>query len=134
MTFNFSLTSAHKYDPVESSHFGQSVRNPLIAAEIKPVKRIPGLSLPDSYSFCSVSQRNVIIQSVKRAESGDGFIIRLREITGRKTTASIKLPHGNFKKVVLCNLMEDAQSTVKIVDGKIEVPVKANGFATVWVK
>lgn len=133
MTFRFSLTSARKYDPVSSARFGQSVRNPMIAVLVSPAK---GSRQPASrtFSLCSVSPDNVEVQSVKQAESGNGLIIRLRELSGTKTSATLALAPGKFKGAALCNLMEDPEAKLKIIKNKISVPIAANGLATVRVR
>jgi alpha-mannosidase len=76
----------------------------------------------------------VAVQAIKRAESGDGWIIRLREVGGKAVTATITLPAGKFKRAWACNLVEDSQSELQLAAGKIEVAVKANGMATVLVQ
>ena len=118
LTFRFSLTSMPKYDPVAASHFGQSVRNPLMAVASHQPLAI------SHQPFCSVNPGNITIQAVKQAESGGGTIIRLRELSGRDTRATLK---GRFNQAWSCNLVEDIQSPLKVTQGKVEIPVR-----TVW--
>ena len=40
-------------------------------------------------SLASVTPSNVVIQAVKRAESGEGLSIRLREVAGKKAQATV---------------------------------------------
>lgn len=131
MEFRYSLTSMPKYDPVAASRFGQSVRNPLIAWTVTspsaPAKNVPT-------SLVSVSAENVNVQAVKQAESGEGLIIRLRELAGKATPVTLALPKGLFKEAWSCTLVEDAQSRLKLSGGKVTITVPANGLATVWVK
>ena len=125
LTFRFSLTSMPKYDPVAASRFGQSVRNPLLAvASHQPSTHQP-------FTPISVSPSNVVIQAVKRAESGEGTIIRLRELSGRDTRATL---NGRFTQAWSCNLVEDIQSALEVNHGKVEIPVHANGLATILFK
>lgn len=130
LQFRFSLTSMKAYDAVAASRFGQSVRNPLLAKVVQPQNGNEGLPA----SLCSVSPDNVDVQAIKRAESGDGWIIRLRELGGKPTTATISLPNDKFKSARACNLVEDPQSDLQIAAGKVRVDVKANGMATVLVQ
>ena len=129
LTFRFSLTSMPKYDPVAASHFGQSVRNPLMAV----VGTAAQSKMPDEASFCLVKPSNVVVQAMKEAESGDGTILRLREIAGKNTKATLALPK-NFTKAWACNLVEDQQSALKIDGGKLTVTVPANGLMTLEVQ
>lgn len=130
MTFRYSLTSMPKYDPVAASRFGQSVRNPLIAKVIEPNTRTRTTS---TASICSVNAPNVTIQAVKQAENGTGTIIRLREISGKKTAAIVSIREREFKQAHLCNLVEDPKSKLTLKDNKVTVPIAANGLATVLV-
>ena len=135
LTFRFSLTSMPKYDPVAAARFGQSVRNPLIAVTCAEnnVGAAPVAARPDA-SLCSVSPSNIVIQAVKQAQSGEGLIIRLREVAGKKTQATVIFPIAKFKEAWACSLVEDPKSKLAIKDGKIRVPVAANALATVLVK
>lgn len=133
MEFRYSLTSMPKYDPVAASRFGQSVRCPLVAWSVTsttPAK--PALGIPTS--LVSVSAENVSIQAVKQAESGEGLIIRLRELSGKQTEAPLTLPKGKFKEAWSCTLVEDPLSRLKLSRDQVTVTVPANGLATVWVK
>lgn len=128
MTFRYSITSMPKYDPVAASRFGQSVRSPLIAKVLEPNNK--GRVSPTA-SICSISAPNVVVQAVKRAETGKGLIIRLRELSGKKTTAILSLAAGKFKEAYLCNLVEDPQKKLALTGGKVKVVVPAHGLATV---
>jgi len=133
MEFRYSLTSMPKYDPVAASRFGQSVRCPLVAWRMaassagKPTQGIPT-------SLVSVSAENVNIQAVKQAESGGGLIIRLRELSGKQSEATLTLPKGKFKEAWSCTLVEDPLSRLKLSADQVTVTVPAHGLATVWVK
>lgn len=133
LRFRFSLTSMKTYDPVAAKRFGQSVRNPLLAEVVQPGNAVEE-KLPATFSFCSVSPENVAIQAVKRAESGEGLILRLREVGGKPASATINLPVGRFKNAWRCNLVEDTQSELQISKGRIRIELQANGLATVLVK
>ena len=129
MIFRFSLTSMPKYDPVAASRFGQSVRNPLMAV----VGQAAQSKMPKEASFCLVKPSNVVVQAVKDAEYGDGIIIRLRELAGKKTKATVALPK-DFTRAWACNLVEDPQSELKVDGGKVTVTLPAYGLATIQVK
>ncbi|MCX6377210.1 MAG: glycosyl hydrolase-related protein, partial [Armatimonadetes bacterium] len=131
MVFRFALTSMKKYDPTAASRFGQSARISLPAAVCEASSGAVG---PAPGSFCSASPSNVVIQAVKRAESGTGVVIRLREVAGVKTVAQLKLGPRGFKEAWSCNLVEEPQSKLRISSGKVSVPLPANGLATVLLK
>jgi len=134
MTFRFSVTTMPAYDRVTAVRFGQTVRTGLCAVSARGVKPHARAESRLGTSLCSVSPTNVVIQSIKKVESGKGLIIRLREIGGKKTNASIKLPAGSHKEAYACNLVEVVQKSLPITAGKLTLPVPANGLATVLVK
>ncbi len=106
MTFRFSITSMPAYDRVAAARFGQAVRTPLCAVSVRGVTPYLRVGSRPGGTLCSVSPPNVTVQAVKQAESGKGLIIRLREVGGAKTTASLKLPSGDFREAYACNLVE----------------------------
>ena len=132
MTFRFSLTSSEKYNPSESAQFGQSVRQPLAAASVIPNNTITGSLSPASYSFCKITSSDVKIQSIKQAESGNGIIIRLRNMTDAKSV-TLTVNSGKFKEAWLCNLVEVKQSKTEIKDNTFTVNMNAYGLATVML-
>jgi len=128
LRFRFSLTSMKGYDPVAASKFGASVRSPLLAAAAA------GGYVPSDVgqrSLLSVEPANLLVQSVKRAESGEGLVIRLREVCGKRTTARVAFPSLRLKEAWLCNLVEDPQRRLRVSAGRIEIPIQANSLATV---
>lgn len=81
--------------------------------------------LPASYSFFSASPDNVVLTAIKRAEDGDGFIIRFVETEGRPVTAQITLP-WTPKKILETNLIEDTiapTAPARVDGGRVTVPL-----------
>ncbi len=84
-----------------------------------PVDTFPSGSgvLPHTYSFLSCDNEDIIIDTVKAAQDGNGTIIRLyqsRRVRGeRKLT--INLP---FTKIYECNMMEADDKEIAI-DGNV---------------
>jgi alpha-mannosidase len=121
------------------------VRNPLVGVYVgeafnglpdgRPQGAAPTRLAGAQGSLCTVSPANVVIQAVKRAESGKGLIVRLREVAGRSADAVLSLPIGRFKEAWSCNLVEDPQSRLDLFSGsQVRVPIPASGLATVLLK
>ncbi len=70
-------------------------------------------------SFVSVDKDNVILETVKRAEDGEGVILRMYECENALTKAFIKLGAAPVSAVYECNLLEE-----KLCD----IPVTGEGF------
>lgn len=131
MTFRFSLTSSEKYDAAESAQFGQSVRQPLITAPVAPTNANSDEMSPSSFSFMDISTTNVKFQAVKQAESGEGIIVRLRNMSESVQEVTLTVNSGEFKEAWFCNLMEDQENSLEIHNNTVTVSVKANGLTTI---
>lgn len=73
----------------------------------------------------------MVIQTIKKSEAGDGYIVRLREVAGKNTQATLSYPAGKFGGGWLCNVMEDRKSSLELSAGNAAVAVPANGLTTV---
>jgi len=130
--FRFSITSRPKADPVASARFGWETSNSLLTVPVQANPRGP-LAGP-SGSLVSIDEPNVFLVGARRAAEGDGLILRLWELTGKPTTAHVRLPHIPIKKATACNLVEEPQGPLEIRDGAIAVPIRGSGLATVRVE
>lgn len=70
-------------------------------------------------SFIQVDQDNVVVETIKRAEDGEGIIVRMYESRNCRTKAKAVLA-GKPAQVFSCNLLEEKEA---------EVPVCGQGFA-----
>ena len=78
--------------------------NPPIARSVKN----PTGDLPSAYSFVKVDKDNVVVDTVKKAESAEGYILRLYESKNRRTNCEITLAVP-YTKVAFCDLMENEE-------------------------
>jgi alpha-mannosidase len=131
-TFRFSITSRAKADSTASARFGWAASNPLFAA---PAPGGSGAVLPaGSASLIEVAERNVMLIGAKQAEAGGALVLRLWEISGRPTTAHVRLRHAPAQKATACNLVEEPQGPLDVQDNVIAVPIRGSGLATVLVE
>jgi alpha-mannosidase len=78
--------------------------------------------LEESYSTVSCGNNNVVIETVKKAEDGDGIIVRMYESFGKRCEA--KLTFGfEVESVALCDLLENEIRSVNVKNGKVKVPI-----------
>ena len=73
-------------------------------------------TLPRSASFAEISAKNVTVSAIKQAEDGLGYIVRLTETAGKRSTFSAKILDAVFKD----EMAPFDISTYRITDGKIE--------------
>ena len=81
-------------------------------------------------SFVSVDMPNVVIETVKQAEDGNGFIVRLYETQRKRSlvTLTTVFPLENAWRT---NLLEENQYPLPVNDFKVKVPVKPYQIVTV---
>ena len=97
-----------------------SLNQPLMAARASGEGE-----LPEHFSLVSCKQPNIILETVKRAEDGNGLIFRFYEAYNRRGQADITLGVP-FKNVTVCDLMEQpAEAPQASVNGQtVSLPVK----------
>lgn len=89
MTFRYAITSRPgRPDTILSTRFGWEAHSPLIVQGLASDNR--GTLPAEGLSFFSLDQPNVLLQAVKRAEDGQGLVVRLREMAGQKTAARLR--------------------------------------------
>ena len=81
----------------------------------------PGKAV-DARRLLRLAGGNVQLDACKRAEDGNGFILRLHEMMGGKTRAAIVSDYG-IKRYAPCNLLEDATGG-EVLSGEITVTLK----------
>ena len=78
--------------------------NPMRAVEICKHNGV----LPSEFSVVSVDEENIILETIKSAEAGDGIIFRFYESFGMRGKANIKIGL-HARKVYLCDLLEQTE-------------------------
>lgn len=77
-------------------------------------------SLPARFAPVTSSDEGFVIRTVKRAEDGQGYIVRGYESLGRR--AKVRLSFGTpVSKVEFCDLMENAQRELTVEDGTVSL-------------
>ena len=88
-------------------------------------------SLPQRASFLEVSSDNVMVTILKKAEDGNGLLLRCYETDGQDTQITIQCPKG-VVKAMLTNIIEEDQKVIPVkADGRIEVQVGKYAIETV---
>ena len=116
---------------------GEDFNVPIYAAEP------PSLALaknhatrPEEESFFSVSPTNVAMTGVKQSEEGEELVIRLVEVEGKETSATINLP-VTVKSARRLNLIEFPLENAEALEfqGKsINVKLKPHEIVTIGIK
>ena len=86
---------------------------------------------PKRYSMVEHDHRNIMIESVKKAEDNDDTIIRLYEFENRKTDVRLRLPR-KAERIWLCNLMEENE--ILLAEDAQDVTVTAEPFGILTIR
>jgi hypothetical protein len=133
MTFAYRVTS-HKgpCDASAAARFGWGHAAPLRAAMVDKQR---GTLPAGQWSAVTVDAPNVILSVVKRAEDGDGWIVRLYE-TRRlpSTTAVVTLNFITPSSAQLTNLVEEPSENLLLSGNSFRVSLKSNELVTIRVK
>jgi alpha-mannosidase len=69
-------------------------------------------------SWITVDNTNVVIETIKPAETGSGWVVRLYEATGGSTDATLSLPSG-IASVAMVNLIEENPVALSPINGRL---------------
>lgn len=89
--------------------------------------------LPDSYAMVSHTHRNIMVESIKKAEDSNAWIYRLYEFENSRTNAALQLP-ANAKKIWLCNMLENPEKLLGTDTSKISVLMEPFAIETIMVE
>ena len=85
-------------------------------------------------SFISTDKDNIIIETVKPAENGDGIIVRLYDCENSLTKATLNFAEGMLESVEECNLMEEKEADIEACGNSFTVSVKPYEIKTYRVR
>ncbi|WP_105615445.1 alpha-mannosidase [Vallitalea okinawensis] len=88
--------------------------------------------IENHFSFMSVDQDNVIIETVKKAEDDDALIIRLYEAFNRRSEVLLTTCF-NIKKAYECTMMEEELSSVDVKVNTIPIEIKPYEIKTIKI-
>ena len=75
------------------------------------------------FSFVSVNRSNVIIDTIKGAEDGDGIIVRVYESQGARCKASLSFGF-EASRAAECNLMEVHEQDLSLTDNTLSFYIR----------
>lgn len=120
-------------DAAAASHFAWQPFYPLVTTWLAPGARKNG-ALPAT-PF-SIAGDPVLVSAVKRAESGDGIIVRLLEQRGVPATCTIKLAlpgDAEVGQAFLANALETRGKELPVAGGAVTVTLRPNEIVTVLI-
>ena len=91
-------------------------------ADLSRVGRTDG-PLPETFSLVTCPQKNIVVETIKKAEADDGIIVRFYDAYSCKSTAAVT-PGFPFRAAYLCDMLENEQTRLEVRDGSVSVPVR----------
>jgi hypothetical protein len=133
-TFRYAITSANQFEPAALSRTGwESMERPavdFIANQDKvgnPDEPLPA----EGASFLEVNNPNIVLETWKSAEDGQGTILRLEETGGQRTDATVRLAHAKIRSANLCNAVEDNGEGLPVVGNELHLTFHPHEILTV---
>lgn len=88
--------------------------------------------LPDNFSFVWADKANVVTETIKSAENGNGIIIRVFDFGD--ILGNVNLNFGiNIKKAYLCDMLENEISELTIKNNSISLKLKNYEIITIKI-
>ena len=114
---------ASTFDAVREARFGWEICTPLLAKEL-PVAA-GGTLTANSQSFFSVDAANVVITSIKKANFGDGLIIKLQEIA-RSPSTEVVLSSDYFDRLYSAKETTPLEEDIRTLSQSYQDEVRIN--------
>ena len=89
---------------------------------------------PVSYSFLSIEEENVLADTVKYAEDGDGIIVRMYETYGKRTKTHVTFAETGAAAYVECNCLEEEKEPLSHENGTLVITLKPYEIKTIKLK
>ena len=91
--------------------------------------RAPGVGKAQCVELCSVSNPNVVIETIKKAEQDDALVLRLYEAGGTQGAATVNFSRPP-RKAVECSLLEEHEQAVRVKNQSISFAIRPFAIKT----
>ncbi len=132
-TFRYVITSGARLDPALLSRLGRESLTLLETGELAANDKV-GLrgSLPATPgSFLGLNGDGIELETIKPAEDGEGYIVRLLETAGRAGKARLSSRLLQFSGAWLCNATEDKIRQIPVSQDGVDLDVPPYAIVTV---
>ncbi len=99
----------------------------------QPAYAVDAGAVGTAYSFAAVDQDNVVLETVKQAEDGNGTILRLYECQNARTRTALRVPEGTAK-AYSTNLLEEIGEELPVVDGQVTFTIQPYEIKTILLR
>ena len=109
------------------------LNDPIIVYKSKVEGHKPNTRISNLGSLVSVSQPNVIIETIKQAEDGDGIIVRLYESQRKRGQVQVRFGRA-VESAWETNLLEENESALSVDQDSIPLNLRPYQIVTLRVK
>jgi alpha-mannosidase len=109
------------------------LNDPILVYRSKIERRSSGKSIASLDSLISVSEPNVVIETVKRAEDGNGMILRLYESQRKRGQVQVRFGFA-VESAWETNLLEENESKLSIENDSIQLTLRPYQIMTLRLK
>ncbi|MDR9366292.1 MAG: glycoside hydrolase family 38 C-terminal domain-containing protein [Balneolaceae bacterium] len=136
-TFSYSITSGENMSREELAQFDADIRSPIIgypllstwAAGVEAQDR--PLSAEKGRFFSLTDSENLQFVTLKQAEDGDGWILRLLESAGKEGETELSTDLLDIDAAYLANGVEENQRELRVENNVVSIPYQANRYTTI---
>jgi alpha-mannosidase len=133
-TFRYVLTSGNNLPPAYLSRLGREEMSPLEVDQITSQDKAINSPRPlDSAqgSFLRVDQPDVVLQTWKMAEDGEGTVLRFLEVAGKEGWVDVQTPLLDVKSAWMSDALERNQSALSVSPHGFRFSVRPYQIVTV---
>ena len=125
--YRYSITSGKgNWAATRAWQAGENFNTPLVPVIAENELLSATENLPAEQSFLSITGDNLVVSALKKAQKGDGIVVRVYDEAGRATGTSVKFL-GQERSFQAVNLLEEATGT----DSKTSLQVTPFSIETI---
>ncbi len=99
-----------------------------------PAKAVAGAAEKDRMEFLSVDKRDVVLETVKKAEDGDGVIVRLYEVENARTKVTLHCAEAIASAEETDLLENPIEDALDVKENEIELTIKPYEIRTIRIR
>ena len=119
-TFRYDIVSGAAFNGAELTRTGSSVMTPLEADHVNAAFS-PGALPATQGTILQIDNPNVVLSTWKRAEDGEGTVLRLVEIAGSEQSVRVGSPFLKITEAWDCSALEEKQTSLNVRNASLEL-------------
>jgi alpha-mannosidase len=136
-TFRYVVTSSKQLDGGALNKLGLEEMRPVEVNYVVPQDKVGNPPRPlaaEGQSFLEAHANNIALITWKKAEEGNGSILRLQELAGRASELDLHLSRNNIRSAQLCSGVEDPLEQLAVTNGTVHISFQPFEVKTIRVQ